>query len=375
MAKNKEEEKKEEVSASSRLSTILKDNEDKHFNNLEDSLFRISTGSLMLDIATRQLTPSLVRLCGMNNEGKSPEALEIARNYLNTVPKSRGLLVLAEGRLSEQNKERCGLEFVTDPQKWKEGNIFVLRTNLYEFFIDTLRDLVKNNPEKNKYVVIIDSIDGLILEDDSGKSASESAKVSGPQLLSKKLLQSMSLSMFLNGHLVVMISQMSANIKLDPYAKTTRVNDFAGGNALLHWADFIISVQPSYQGDYILDNPNGKLNDGKSKPIGKWCHVILEKSTIETSRKQKISYPIKFGRKPCAIWVEYEIIQYLLSFDLAKKAGAWITVSDKLIEDMEKVGQKMEKQHNGMDKFREYLENNPELTKVLYNYIKEALTF
>src|SRR6266498_5606776 len=112
-----------ENSATKRLAESLKENKEFHFNNLEEISFKVSTGSLILDVATKGINPSLLRLCGANNEGKSPAALELMRNYLKTVPNSRGLFVLAEGRLSEENRERCGLEFVTDAELWKTGNV------------------------------------------------------------------------------------------------------------------------------------------------------------------------------------------------------------------------------------------------------------
>ena len=65
------EEKNSSIGASSRLQSILnhKDHKDDHFNFEEAVTWKISTGSLLLDAAVGGgITPSLIRLCGPNNE-------------------------------------------------------------------------------------------------------------------------------------------------------------------------------------------------------------------------------------------------------------------------------------------------------------------
>ena len=127
------------------------------------------------------------------------------------------------------------------------------------------------------------------------------------------------------------------------------------------------------QNDYILDNPKGKMNDGKSKPIGKYCKVTIEKSAREVSRKKQVVYPILFGKKPSGIWVEIEIIDSLLAWEFVVAKGAWITVEDSLIEELKAAGLEMPKQHNGQEKFRLFLEENPEITKFLFNKFRKVI--
>ena len=144
------EEKNSSIGASSRLQSILnhKDHKDDHFNFEEAVTWKISTGSLLLDAAVGGgITPSLIRLCGPNNEGKTPQAIEICRNFLLEIPKSRVVWVLAEGRLSKENRERCGMKFVTDASEWTDGSVFILESNVYDLVIDVIKDLVLNNEE------------------------------------------------------------------------------------------------------------------------------------------------------------------------------------------------------------------------------------
>jgi|ERR1017187_532312 hypothetical protein len=383
MAKiNKEEyipkEKEISISGNSTLSNILKSKEykDEHYNFQERVDWKISTGSLLLDVSVGGfLSPCLLRICGDYNEGKTPETLEIVRNFLNTVPNSKGFWNIAEGRgLSKENVERCGLRFVYSPEEWEIGTIFVLESNTYELYIKCVKDLVIKNPDKIKYCFVVDSIDGMQLKDDREKEITENNKVAGSPALSKKMLQSLSLGMFKYGHLMILISQVTAEIKLDQYSKSpNRGGNFSGGNSLLHGADWIFEFQRTYNGDYILDNPAGKLNDGKTKPIGKWAKVILQKSALESTRKQQIQYPIKFGRKPSGIWLEYEIVDILLSFDLIKKGGAWLTFSDSLLKDAEEKKIEIQKQFQGLDNLRAYVENNEKVKDFLYNKLKNVL--
>lgn len=368
------EEKSTSANASNRLNAILnsKEHQSDHFN-FEDSVsWKISTGSLLLDAAVGGgITPSLIRLCGPNNEGKTPQALEIVRNFLIDVPKSRVVWILAEGRLSKENRERCGLKFVTDANEWTDGSVFILESNVYDLIINVIKDLVLNNEENIRYCFVIDSMDGLILKRDKETNPVDASKVAGTQVISKKLLQSLSIGMFKHGHLMIAISQITSEIKIDPYAKTApRGGMFSGGNALLHWADFILEYSTTAMNDFILDNPSGKMNDGKSKSIGKYSKVIIQKSTSESTRKTIVQYPIKFGKKPSGIWIEYEILDCLLMWELVVAKGAWITVDDSLIEELKQNGIEIPKQHQGRDNFRKWLEENEQACKYLFNKLK-----
>ncbi len=379
MAKQKKEEEIEEVKTdnNSQLNEILKEHKEEHYNFQERVDWKVSTGSLTLDTYMGGgIGPCLVRLCGNNNEGKTPQALEICRNFLGTVKNSKVFWVIAEGRgLSKENQERCDLKFVYTAEDWKIGTVFVLESNVFELFIKCVKDLVLNNPDNIKYGFVVDSVDGLQLRDDKAKEVTENNRVAGTPMLSKKMMQSLSLGMFKYGHLMILISQVTSEIKLDQYAKTAnRGGNFSGGNSLLHAADWILEYQSTYNGDIILDNPNGKLNDGKSKPVGKWCKVVLQKSAIEASRKQVIQYPIKFGKKPSGVWVEYEIIDSLLAWEKLKKAGAWMTFSDNLITELKEKNLELEKQHQGVEKLRKYLEENKSITDYLFENIKSTLT-
>ncbi len=367
---------KEDSERTSALSRILKERKDEHYNFEERVMWKISTGSLLLDCAMEGgISPSLLRLCGANNEGKTPEALEICRNFLEIVPNSKVVWVMAEGRgLSKENIERCGLKLTYDPDKFNVGEVFILESNVYELFIDIVKQSVLENPNKHRYCFVVDSIDGLQLRGDREKEINEANKVAGAPALSKKMLQNLSLGMFKYGHLMVLLSQVTAEIKIDQYAKApNRGGQFSGGNSLLHGSDYILEFQPSFPSDYLLDKPSGKLNDGTSKPIGKYCKVILQKSAMEASRKQLIKYPIKFGRRPSGIWLEYECVDMLLAFGLLDQKGSWLSWEASLLEELKKVQVDIPITIQGVDKTRVYLEEHPNVTDYLFKKFKDTL--
>ena len=64
----------------------------------------------------------------------------------------------------------------------------------------------------------------------------------------------------------------------------------------------------------------------------------------------------------------------LLAFDMAKKAGAWVTISDELVEEVEKkTGKEFKKQHQGADNLRKYFEDNPEVGKYIFFKFRDTL--
>lgn len=359
------------------LSDILKEFSEEHYNFQERVNWNVSTGSLLLDIATGGVSPSLWRLAGQNNSGKTPEALEICRNIMRDVPKSKGFWMIAEGRMpSKQNAERCGLKFVTKAEDWEDGTIFILESNVFELFIKTVQGLVKNNPNHNIYAFVIDSIDGLILRSDAEKEITENSKVAGVPMLSKKMLQSLSMSMFKFGHWMGLISQVTAEIKIDQYAPKTpnRGGLFSGGNSLLHGSDVIIQYETIYNGDFIMDNPKGKMNDGKSKPIGQDVKVTLTKSIKEETRKTQVVYPIKYGKKPSAIWREREIGDLMVRWELGKKAGSWISFEPTLISELKSNNIVIPDKVQGLEQLYAMLEENQPALEYMEKAFKERLS-
>ena len=55
--------------------------------------------------------------------------------------------------------------------------------------------------------------------------------------------------------MAIFISQVRADIQLDPYSKApVRQTSATGGNALLHFANWILEFEARYKKDYILED-------------------------------------------------------------------------------------------------------------------------
>jgi len=363
-------------SASDRLLSFLKDNKEDHYNFEEEIYYKVSTGSLNLDIATSGgLSPGLHRFIGMNEGGKTSEALEVAKNFLKTVDGSRALLFKAEGRLSKEIKERSGIKFVTDPKEWVDGTCFVFECNIFETVSELIKDLIQANDENKRYLFILDSVDGLITKGDKDKTLSEATKVAGGAVISSMLMKKISLALSKRGHMAIFISQVRSDIKLDPYAasKEVRQTTATGGNALLHFANWILEFEPRYNKDLILEKPNEKYDPIKNKIIGHNVKIAIKKSTNE-STNSKVQYPIKYGRKEgSSVWKEYEVIDQILSWEFATAKGAWVTFSDEIIEELKKSNIELKKQHQGIDNLRLYLEENKQITEYFYDKFIKTL--
>lgn len=362
--------------ANDRLKAFLKDNKEDHYNFEEEIYYKVSSGSLNLDfVMGGGFSPGLHRFIGMNEGGKTSEALEVMKNFLKTVKDSRGLLIKAEGRLGKEIQERSGIEFVSDPDSWKDGNCFVFESNIFETVSELMLELVKNNPENKRYLFILDSVDGLMPRNDAGKTLSDATKVAGGAVISSVLMKKMSIALAKRGHMAIFISQVRSDIKLDPYAanKDIRQTTATGGNALLHYANWIIEFEPRFNKDLILEKPNERYDAVKNKIIGHVAKVSIKKSTNETTNN-KVEYPIKHGRKNgTSIWREYEIIDQLLAWQFITAKGAWITVGDEIIKELKDNDLDLQKQHQGMDNFRKYLEDNPKITEYLFDKYKKLI--
>lgn len=348
--------------AKSVLNSFLVETKAEHYNYEETIRYKVSSGSLIIDSCLNGgFGPGLIRLIGVNQGGKTPAGFEIARNFLNTVPNSRCIYIKAEGRLSEQTMDRSGLSFVFgSPDNWVNGTCYVHETNVFENILDLIQRLIGNNPDKIKYCFILDSIDGVILRGDKTKALEESNKVAGPQVIAKKFFQQCALPLFKFGHLTIFISQVSANIQIAYSSEPQRQMSATGGNALLHWADYILDFGNQLKDDYILEDDKVKPDRVKNKILGHWCNIEVKKSTNE-EKGLKIKYPIKHGRTHgSSIWRSREIVDFLLQESLLIKAGAWLKWEPSICAKLQELVPETKEQYQGLNNVYNYLEeNNP----------------
>ena len=356
------------------LKSFLKENKEHHYNYEEEIDYKVSSGSLNMDFELNGgFGPGLHRFTGMNEGGKTSEALEVMKNFLQQ-PKARGLYIKAEGRLPLEMRERSGVSFAFKEDEWENGKCFVFESNIYETVLDLMRVLIGDNKEKIKYCFVLDSLDGLIMKDDLKKDFQDSHKVAGGALLGAKFMQKMSIALAKRGHMALFISQVRADIKLDPYSKAPiRQTTATGGNALLHFANYILEFEPRFKKDLILEFPTQPIDKDKNKILGHNVKITVKKSPNEKTN-YTLQYPIRYGRVGgTSIWVQKELIDMLYGWEYVHKRGAWITADESFLELLKENDLEFPEKIQGEIKLNKLLEEDEKLSSFLVKYFKDII--
>jgi RecA/RadA recombinase len=373
MSKTKDKEVKKSTDV---LDSFLKQNQSDHYNFEESIDYKISSGSLQLDLHLGGgLGPGLHRFVGMNEGGKTSAALSFMKNFLEKIPKGKGFYIKAEGRLSNEMMERSGIKFVFSAEEWQEGTCFVFESNIYETVVDVMRQLVAKNDEGNLYYFLLDSVDGLISKGDLDKSFEDSNKVAGGAVIAANFMKRLSIGLAKRGHMAVFISQVRADIKLDPYSKApVRQTTATGGNALLHFANWILEFEPRHKGDLILQNPSDTKIDINNNPIvGHFAKVTVKKSPIEKTNLT-IAYPIRYGRtNGNSIWIEKEIVDMLYVWEFINKKMSWITITEEFKELLAENNLELPEKIQGNENLFKLIEENKDLLSFLISYFKKTI--
>ena len=105
MSPRKKKEDNSGVTPLDQINSYLEQNKGDHYN-FEDTIeYKVSSGSLQLDLyLAGGFGPGLHRFTGVNEGGKTSESLQVMKNFLGTINQSRGLYIKAEGRLSPEVK-------------------------------------------------------------------------------------------------------------------------------------------------------------------------------------------------------------------------------------------------------------------------------
>lgn len=367
---------KASVSPEDILVSYLKEKEEEHYNFEPEINYKVSTGSLLLDIETGGgLGPGLHRFCGINEGGKTSQSLEIMRNFLSSVENSRAVLFKAEGRLSPEMKNRTGISFRTDASEWQDGTCFVFESNIYETVFDLMKKLIQNSKGTNtKYLFVLDSVDGLQTKGDSEKALEDANKVASGATISSVFMKKVATALNKRGHMAIFISQVRADIQLDPYSKAPmRTTSATGGNALLHFANWILEFQRPLKRDLILEDDKMPPDTKKNKILGHWARVQVKKSPNEKTN-YTLTYPVKYGRvSKSSIWSEKEIVEQLIAWEFVSKSGAWFTISTALIDELKIQEIEIPEKVHGESKLFDLLETDTKLTEFLISKFRDLL--
>ncbi len=366
------EETKKSLGSKELLGSLLKEHKKFHYQNLTTQDYKVSTGSLKLDRKLQGgLPPGVHRFVGITEGGKSSEALEVIRNFLLT-PKRKAIYVKAEGRLSPEVRARSGIKFVFTEEEWEEGTCFVFKCNVFETMGTFIRALVLDNPEKITYGFVIDSMDALMKKSDLEKELEESEKVAAAAVMTSSFMKRLNLPICEAGHLCILISQVRSKVQIEQGGpkEASRLGNFSGGNAALHYANFIFEFQERWDKDYIYEFPEIKEREKRGRIFGKLVKINIVKSSNETTH-ETISYPIKNGRiNGTSIWVEREIVEELILRNAIIKNASWFSTVDFLMEELKKNGfGDFPAKTQGIQSLYDYIETRPDLRDFLYHYL------
>jgi hypothetical protein len=171
-----------------------------------------------------------------------------------------------------------------------------------------------------------------------------------------------------------MVSQVRSTIKTSQYASSDPNNqtNSSGGNAALHYPDWIINFEKRNQADLIVQDPKARPSP-ENKIIGHYAKVHIQKSTNESSGL-RIRYPIKYGRSGGkSIWVEREIIEMLLMWSYIEKSASWFKIDPEIIAFLTERGFEVKEKYQGMNSLYSLLEENDDLTNSLKEFVRENI--
>jgi len=342
-----------------------KDNKKFHYNHCEEEDYKISSGSINLDLALGGGFPSGAhRFTGVNEGGKTSCALTVAKNFQKHFGKD-GMVVYirSEGRLSPEVLSRSGIDT-------SEEKFFRFDCNIFEKVFQLIRMLVEENSENKKYMFIIDSVDALCRIGDFDKPFDESEQVAGGALVTSVFLKKMVLPITKMGHMMILTSQVRVEVAANPYASRggPKVKQ-AGGNAVKHYANFILEFQERYSNDVIFPNPSASKLEDKGNPIGHFCKIIFRKSVNEKTGAT-VRYPIRYGQKDGnSIWIEREIIDMMKLWGYIEQKGAWISFDQEIIELAKNKNIECPEKIQGEPKLVKFIEENKDFSSFILDHI------
>ncbi len=370
--KKETEAAEDQVSPESQLGSYLKDTKTDHYNFEEDNEYRVRASSLSMTAAMDGgISPGAHRALGITAGGKTSCTLDLMYHHLKRGKGYRGIYVKCEGRLSGDMKDRTGITFTTDATEWKDGTCFVFESNVYEAVFGLLGDLIRNNPTKTRYFIVIDSLDMMAKRDDLAKPLTEAGQVAGGALITSVFLKKTQAALAKRGHICWFISQVRESIKLNPYEKSSpRQGGASGGHAVEHAGDWVLQFLERFNDDIIREGgeKNGKI-------LGHYCRVKIIKSNNEKYGVE-VRYPIRYGRKNAqSVWVEREIIDLLLSWEQLEKSGAWLRFDPELRTEVKAgTGLDLPEKIQGIDNAYKLLEEQPAITQFLFDRLLKIVT-
>jgi len=141
------------------------------------------------------------------------------------------------------------------------------------------------------------------------------------------------------------------------------VKKATGGNALVHYADWILD----FQGHASNTDRIWEGEEGKSKILGHFCEINFLKSPINKTGV-KVKYPIKYLPDGTGIiWTSYEIADMMIMWEYVQKSGAWFNIREDIFKDLQSNGIDIPTKIQGKQNLRNFFEQNEKATKYMFD--------
>lgn len=352
-----------------------KDYKNFHYSFEEHVEYKVSTGSLLFDMATDGgIGPGIVRFIGQYAGGKTSESLELIRNFQNTVSNPFVVYFNAEGRVNSEVLRNAGISF-EDSESFR-----VISTQTLHVVYDTMAKIIRENQtlpkgERRQCAFVIDSLDSLSSAEDQMKTAQEATKVAGGAVVASAFLKKMGLALNTQGHLCIMISQRRDTVSADRYKATPFKNHNAsGGHALDHHANWIFEFSGRFKSDRIAENTSAALDDEKNPAVGHYCKLRIKKCPNE-KEDLLVRYPVKYNEKGgSSIWVSKEIVETMEKIGWFDMKGAWIYLAEEIIEECKSNNVEVPEKFQGKKELYNFVETNKDFQTYAYNRISKAFS-
>lgn len=372
MAKEKPTKPEEKIdSQQARMQAILDKN--GHFNDIEPQSYEISTGSLKFDLQLGGgLHNTIVRCAGPAEAGKTSFSLNVTKIFLQE-PNRRGVYFLSDKDLSENLLERCGVKFVDKLEDWEDGTCYIIRTREYETVCNTIKGLIGSGGKyftDKQYIFVLDSMDNFAPRAAFDVDFGESSQKGGITAITSHFFKCFNILLPRLGHTTIMISQFRDTVQIGKQQAAWKQMKTSGGRSLEHAASWAFEFLPIQNGqvDMFWD---GEMY--KSKKIGHNCIIRLQKTTNETTG-ETVRYPIIYGREAGnSIWVEKELYDLGLFYQMLKSKGSWIEFDSSVLKEIREINPDFPEKIQGEDKCVKLFEANPKVSQFLYTKIKKLV--
>lgn len=298
-------------------------------------LERFSSGSLAVDYVCGDKFDGgipkgrTVTLYGPSSGGKTTLALQIGA----ACQKQGGVVAIvdAESTITEEYCQALGMDtsklIVTRPETGNEA-------------ADIIRDLVNSTVID---LVILDSINALVPQDNFDKSFTDNEKMAADAKLQTQLLKRITLPLSNTKTTLLLIAQTRANVnQATPYSP----KEILGGSKAVEFFSSII----------VKVSKRSAIKEG-DEIIGNVCVATVEKNKTAAPGR-KAEFTIYFGR---GVSREKDLINMGLRTGVLSQSAGWFKYNgENLIR--------------GEESLREMLENNPAKAKEIEDQIRSVMS-